>query len=64
MAKTVLGYISGHGEITRSQLLRQFSHRITGKELSEIMDTLVKSDRVEATVNGRMLIYRAVTSKK
>lgn len=44
-------------KISRQDLMRQVSHRLDTRELTEILDTLIKSGQVKAMSNGAAIWY-------
>jgi len=45
--QSVLEYIRRKGEVDRSQLLRAFDHKLTAKEITEIIDTLTDAKLID-----------------
>lgn len=55
----VYGKISSRSPCPRTVLLQNTSHQINARELSDIVDTLVKSNRVQVETDGRKVTYVA-----
>ncbi len=54
----VLAYITAKKQVSRSDIVRKFSNQLDAMELSKIIDTLVRGERVEVDRDGRGLWYR------
>jgi len=47
LAQKVYHWIEDKGEISKSELLRAFAHRLRAKEMNEILDTLIDANLVQ-----------------
>lgn len=58
---TVLHIIIRHKKISRQDLLRAVSNRLDTRELTEVLETLIKSNQVVCTVHGTTIMYTLKT---
>ncbi len=58
LTERVLLKICQHGGISRSNLLRTFSHRLDSRELAVIIETLIHSRRIEVRTDGKQITLR------
>lgn len=59
----VYQFILSRGSVTRSELVRQFCHKMDAEELSKVLNTLIQAHRVRADTQGGKMIYYPVTAK-
>lgn len=60
MANTIWQYVVSCGEVDRSDLVKQFSHKLDAIEVGKVINTLVVARRIEIDLRGRKIIYKAV----
>jgi len=63
MIDFVLRLIAQDEQLTRSELVRKVSHRITGAELNVIIETLIHAGQVMTTSNGKATFYRHIKAQ-
>lgn len=57
----VFSYIESHQNgVTRSDIVKRFSHQFNAVEMSKILDTLVIAKRVDTFTRDRSIVYKAV----
>lgn len=54
----LLQYITSKKAVSRTELVRRFAHQYNASEISQIIDTLVKSGQVEVDAIGSAVHYR------
>lgn len=54
----VFAFISGKGVVPRSELVRKFASQLDALELSKILDTLIKAERIEMDRPDGALVYQ------
>lgn len=54
----VLRFITSRNEVSRSELVRKFSNQFDAMELSKILDTLVRGERIEVDRVAQGIVYR------
>jgi len=60
MINFVFNIVRKHRKLDRKDLIRLTSHRIDHKEVTDIIDTLIKSGQVRTTVTGASIYYEVV----
>jgi hypothetical protein len=59
MASAVWAYIQGHQTVSRRDVVRQFSHKLSAYELGQVLDTLFASGRIVYDNDGRDVLITA-----
>lgn len=57
ITQDVLSAVENSGGLTRSELMRKFSHKVSASELSELITTLIQSNQIDAQPIGKTIIY-------
>jgi hypothetical protein len=60
----IIRYISRHKIVARPQLINQFRHKLTGRELDELMRTLEGAGIVGVQVDGKTVRYTFLKDKE
>jgi len=59
LTRSVFEKILKEGSVTRSSLLQSFSHKLSTRELTNIIETLVHEGKIDCVAQGRSLVLKA-----
>ena len=57
LTEEVLRFIASQGEVTRSQLIKKFSHKIKSAEMEGVITTLEQAGQVQMRVDSNKVYY-------